>query len=169
MTRILLPLFLLLATALSAQEQVIKDFIKEHRRGEENIALKVPGWMIGLASDIATISTDDRQEKAAFQIMGELGTVRFVTFLNEDFPEPQSSVNNLLFSLENYHGFERWAEIRSKEGERITLSVRYQGKTVRNIIAVVSEPDEDRTIFMSARAHLSARELGEFVNKISEI
>ncbi len=157
----------LLSFGLSAQDEVIKDFIREHRRGEENVALKVPGWMVSLASDIATISTDDPQERAVFRLMGEVGTVRMVTYLNEDFTEPQSSIVNFLYTLERYKNFERWADIRTQEGERVTLTVRYLEKKVRDVVVIVRE--EDRTMVVSARANLSAEELGELVAQLEEM
>ena len=89
----------LLSTALSAQDKVIRDFIKEHRRGEENVAVKVPGWLVGLASDIAEHATEDPHERAVFRLMGEVGTVRVVTYENEEFTEPRHTIVNLLYSL----------------------------------------------------------------------
>lgn len=157
----------LLTTALHAQDIVIRDFIKEHRRGEENVAFKVPGWMVGLASDIGATASDDHDEKILFKLLGELGTVRMVTYLNEDFQRPESSIGNLLYSLERYRGFERWADMRTQEGQRVTLTVRYENKKVRELMAVVRE--EDRTTLVAARAHLSAEELGRLVNELEEL
>ena len=157
----------LLSTGLYAQDQVIKNFIKEHRRGEENVAVKVPGWLVGLASDIAEHATDDPHERAVFRLMGEVGTVRLVTYENEDFTEPRQSIVNLLYSLERYKQFERWADIRTQEGERVTLTVRYRDEQIRDLVVIVR--DEDRTTLVSARADLSARELGELVERLQEI
>ncbi|WP_116127714.1 DUF4252 domain-containing protein [Lewinella sp. IMCC34183] len=157
----------LFSASLGAQEKVIKDFIKVHRKGEENVAVKVPGWMVSLASDIATVSTDDPQERIVFKLMGEVGTTRVVTWLNEDFTEPQDEVVNLLYVLERYKRFERWAEVRSAEGERVTLSVRYENKKIRDLVAVVTE--DDRTTLVSARTDLSADELGRLVEELSSM
>ncbi|MCP9236898.1 DUF4252 domain-containing protein [Lewinella sp. JB7] len=160
----LLLSLLLLTTVLSAQDDIIKDFIREHRRGEENVALKVPGWMVNLASDIGATASDDPDEQVLFRLLGELGTVRMVTFLNEDFRRPESSVVNLLYSLERYRGFERWAEVRTQEGDRVALTVRYERQKIRELVAVVTE--EDRTTLVAARAHLTAEELGRLVNQL---
>ncbi|WP_116106265.1 DUF4252 domain-containing protein [Lewinella sp. IMCC34191] len=157
----------LFSFGLEAQEQVIKDFIREHRRGEENVAVKVPGWLIGLAGNIATISTDDPHERAVFSLMGDVGTVRVVTYLNDDFTEPQSSIVNLLYSLERYKKFERWAEVRTQEGERVTLTVRYEEKRIRDLVVIVN--DHDRTTLVSARADLSAEDLGELVANLEQL
>lgn len=163
MQRILLCL-ILLTTALGAQDRVIRDFIKEHRKGEENAAVTVPGWMIGLASDIAASVVEDEDEKTVLEVIGEVGTIRLVSFDNDDFTGPESSVTNLLYSLERYKGFERWAEVRTREGQRLTLSVRYKKKTIRDLVAIIDEGE--RTTVVSARAHLSAEELGRMVNEL---
>ena len=158
---------LLFSAGLNAQETVIKAFIKVHRKGEENVAFKVPGWMVSLASDIASVSTDDPQERIIFKLMGEVGTTRMVTWLNEDFTEPQDGVVNLLYVLERFKRFERWAEVRSAEGERVTLSVRYEDKKIRDLVAVVTE--DDRTTLVSARTDLSADELGRLVEELASM
>ncbi len=163
----LLLLLCLLTAGLQAQDEAILDFIKEHRRGEENVAVKVPGWMISLASDIGETASDDPDEQVLFHLMGSLGTTRVVTYLDEDFTHPQLSVGNLLYTLERYKGFERWAELRTQDGQRVTLTVRYEKKKVRDLLAVVSE--EGRTTLVSARANLSAEELGRLVNQLEEL
>ncbi|MGB3801461.1 MAG: DUF4252 domain-containing protein [Lewinella sp.] len=157
----------LLSFGLGAQDQVIKDFIREHRRGEENVAVRVPGWLIGLAGNIATISTDDPHERAVFRLMGDVGTVRVVTYLNEDFTTPQASIVNLLYSLERYKKFERWADVRTQEGERVSLTVRYEKKRIRDLVVIVR--DDERTTLVSARADLSAEDLGDLVAHLEEI
>ncbi|PPK87806.1 uncharacterized protein DUF4252 [Neolewinella xylanilytica] len=166
MLRILL-LLCLLSSGISAQDQVIRDFIKEHRRGEENVALTVPGWLIGLASDIAEHATDDPHEQAVFSLAGELGTLRVLTYDNEDFEAPGASIVNLLFSLERYKDFERWADIRTQDGERISLTVRYKKERIRDLVVVLQ--DGERTTLVSARANLSATELGELVANLEEL
>lgn len=160
-------LLCLFSASLGAQDVVIKDFIKEHRRGEENVAVTVPGFLISLASNIGEVSAEEDDERALFHLMGDLGTLRLVTYDDEDFTLPQSSIGNLLYSLERYRGFERWAEIRTREGARITLTVRYQKKTIREVLAIVTE--EGRTTLVAAEAHLTAKELGRVVNDLEGI
>jgi hypothetical protein len=167
MRLLLLLLFLATGGLAHAQDEVIRDFIKTHRRGSENAAVKVPGWLIGLASDIGATATDDPDEKVLFRLISNLGTTRVITYLNEDFPHPGESIGNLLYSLERYRGFERWAEVRTRDGERISLSIRYEKKKVREILAVVREAD--RTVLVSSRAHLSAEELGQLVNELETL
>ena len=163
----LLLLGCLFSCALGAQDQIIKDFIREHRKGEENVAVKVPGWLIGLASDIAVTTTDDPHERAVFSLMSEVGTVRVVTYQDEDFTEPHASVVNLLYGLERYKKFERWADIRTTEGQRVTLTVRYLKKRIRDLVVIVR--DDDRTTLVSAEANLSAKDLGELVANLEEL
>ncbi|THH39373.1 DUF4252 domain-containing protein [Neolewinella litorea] len=167
MLRLLLLCFCCWSAALGAQEAVIKDFIKVHRKGAENAAVKVPGWLIGLASDVATVSTDDPGEKVVFRLLGEVGTVRLVSYLDDDFPEPEYSVVNLLYVLERYKRFERWAEVRTPEGQRVTLSVRYQNEKIRDLVAVVRE--DERTTLVSARTDLTAQELGRLVGDLQRL
>jgi hypothetical protein len=167
MRNLLLLLIFCLAAQTQAQDVVIRDFIKLHRKGEENVAVKVPGWLIGLATDVAATFSDDPDEKTAFKLLSNLGTTRVVTYLNEDFPEPQQSIGNLLYSLERFRGFERWVDVRTQSGEQISLSIRYQKKKIREILAVVRE--EDRTVLVSSRAHLSAEELGRLVNDLQAL
>ncbi|NJB86847.1 hypothetical protein GGR26_002624 [Lewinella marina] len=155
------------AALVVAQEAVIKDFIKVHRRGEENVAVKVPGWLVGLASDVAATTTDDPAERVAFQLLGEVGTVRFVTYNNDDFPEPEDSVVNLLYVLERYKDFERWAEVRTPEGERVTLTVRYAREKIKDLVVVISEGE--RTTLAAARTDLTARELGKLVSDLQRM
>ncbi|CAH0998755.1 hypothetical protein LEM8419_00103 [Neolewinella maritima] len=164
--RTLLILILLTAT-LGAQDVVIKDFIKEHRRGEENVALTVPGFLIGLASSIAVTAAEDDDERALFRLLGDLGTVRMVTYENADFRRPEASIGNLLYSLERYRGFERWAELRTQDGTRITLTVRYHKKKIREILTILTE--DDRTTLVAAKAQLSAEELGRVVNDLESL
>lgn len=165
-----LTLFLLLlfvgTTVAHAQksERVIHKFIKEHRRGDENFAIKIPGFLIDLGAKIGQLSTEEEEEKAAFRLLREFGTTRFVTFLNDDFRKPRQSIGNLLYSLENYHDYERWAEVRTDSGEKVTLSVRYRKEKIENLLAIVDEGD--RTVVVSARADLTADELGRIVNDL---
>lgn len=167
MLRILLLCLCCWSATLSAQEAVIKDFIRVHRKGVENAAVKVPGWLVSLASDIATVSTDDPAEKIAFELLGEVGTVRLVTYLDADFPEPEDSVVNLLYVLERYKRFERWADVRTVEGERVTLSARSDREKVSDLVVVVRE--EDRTTLISARTDLTPRELGKLVGDLHRL
>ena len=166
MLRILLLLCIFSCT-LGAQDKVIKDFIKEHRKGEENVALKVPGWLIGLASDIAVTASDDPHERAVFSLASEIGTVRVVTYQDADFTEPHASIVNLLYSLERYKKFERWADIRTQDGERVTLTVRYLDERIRDLVVILR--DDERTTLVSAEADLSAKDLGELVAHLEEL
>lgn len=163
MYKLILVMFFVTAS-LGAQDKVIKDFIKDHRRGEENIALTVPGFLIGLASNIGTLAADDQDERALFRLMGDIGAISVVTYENDDFMRPESSIVNLLYSLERYRGFERWAEIRTREGDRITLTVRYEKKRIREVLALVN--DTQRTVLIAAKANLSAEEMGRVVNDL---
>ena len=161
----LLLVICLLATSLTAQERVIKDFIKVHRKGEDNVAVKVPGWLIGLASNIGVMAVEETEEKALMELLGDVGTLRVVTYDNRDFTAPQESVVNLLYSLERYKDFERWAEVRTQTGERVTLTVRYRKQRIRDLVVVVQE--ETRTTLVAARADLLAEDLGELVNSLA--
>ena len=161
----LLLLFGLFTAGLGAQEAVIRDFIKVHRKGEENVAVKVPGWLIGLASNVAQTAAADEDERLAFELLGEVGTLRVVTYDNADFTAPQESVVNLLYTLERYKDFERWAEVRTSEGQRVTLTVRYRKQKIRDLVVVVQEAD--RTTLVAARTDLEAEELGEMVSSLA--
>ena len=163
----LLIICCLLTTALSAQEQAINDFINVHRQGEENVAVKVPGWLVGLASSIAVTAAEDDDERAVFELLGEVGTLRVVSFDNTDFTAPQEGIVNLLYTLERYKDFERWAEVRTAEGSRVTLTVRYRRQKIRDLVVVVQEAD--RTTLVTARTDLEAKELGRLVNELAAV
>lgn len=163
---ILLLFLLLFSGDAGAQEDVIDDFINLHRRGEENVAVKVPGWLVGLAGDIAETSTDDPHERILFSLLGEVGTVHVVTYRDADFTAPEGDVGRLLYTLEHYKGFERWADVRAAGGERINFSVRYHKKKVRDLVVVVKEAE--RTTLVTARTHLTAEELGRLVTELAK-
>ncbi len=156
-------LFSFLAGPVFAQERVIRDFIQEHRRGDENFAIKVPGWMIEMTGNIGLLAAEDTEEKAAFRLAKELGTARVLTYVTDEFPA-HKQVENLLYSLENYHGYERWGSVRSQQGEDIQISVRYRKEKIDQLIVAVRE--QDRTHFISARADLDARELGRLIEDL---
>lgn len=164
-------LFFLLFTAVSvpsvfAQNPAIREFIREHRKGEENIAFRVPGWLIGLASDIGMAAAEDEEEKLLFSMAQEFGTIRLVTFDNADFNTDQD-IAALLKAIERHHGYERWATMRAKSGETVQLSVMEKRGEIREIVAIVKvEDEENRTVFAHFKTSITPEELGDVMNEL---
>lgn len=158
-------LFAFSTPVLFAQNKAIRDFIREHRRGEENIAITVPGFLIGLAGEIGLLAAEDEEERAVFSLIQEFGTTRVLTFDSNDF-NTSKDIRGLLRTLENDHQYERWATVRAQTGEQVELTVNMDGKRVRDIVAIVSEPSEHRTVFLHAKTDFTAEELGEVLNQL---
>lgn len=161
----LLLLFAIAAPSLSAQNKPLRKFIQEHRKGEENVAFTVPGFLVGLASEIGMLAAEEEEEKLAFQLAQEFGTIRVLTFQTSDF-NTKRDVTKLLNTLENEHNYERWASVRGPAGEQVQLSVVFRQNEIREIVTIVSEPDENRTFLVHAKSDLTAEELGEIVNRL---
>lgn len=162
---LLLLLVTLAAPSLFAQNKVVRDFIREHRRGEENVAITIPGFLIGLAGEIGMLASEDEEERVVFSLAQAFGTTRLLTFDNNEF-NTGKDIRRLLQTLESEHNYERWATVRAKSGEQVELSVNMKGDAVREIIAIVSEPEEHRTVFLHAKTDFTAEELGEVLNKL---
>lgn len=165
-----LILFLLFAAfslpTLFAQNPAIREFIREHRKGEENVAFRVPGWLIGLASDIGMAAAEDEEDKLLFSMAQEFGTIRVVTFDNADFNTNQD-INALLKAIEREHGYERWATLRAQGGETVQLSVMQKRGEIREIVAIVKEiEEENRTVFAHFKTSITPEELGEVMNEL---
>lgn len=156
-------LFTLSTPTLFAQNKVVREFIREHRRGPENVAVTVPGFLIGLAGEIGILASEEEEERAAFSLIQEFGTTRVLTFNSDNFATGKD-IRNLLNVLEREHNYERWATVRAQTGEQVELSVSMNGKRVREIVAIVSEPSEHRTVFVHANTNFTAEELGEILN-----
>jgi hypothetical protein len=164
----LLLLFLLVtltAPSLFSQNKAVRDFIREHRKGEENVAITIPGFLIGLAGEIGMLASEEEEERAVFSLAQEFGTTRILTFDNDDF-DAGKDIRRLLRTLETKHDYERWATVRTQSGEQVELTVNMKGDTVREIIAIVSEPTEHRTVFLHAKTDFTAEDLGEVLNKL---
>lgn len=158
-------LFALTAPCLMAQNKVVREFIREHRRGEENIAVTVPGFLIGLAGEIGMLASDCEEDRLAFSLIQEFGTTKVLTFDTDDF-DTSRDVTRLLSTLEGEHGYERWATVRAQSGERVELTVLMKGKTIREIAAIVTDPEEHRAVLLHSRTNFTAEELGEVLNKL---
>lgn len=167
MKKLLLLFLLVMLTAptLFAQNKVVRDFIREHRRGEENIAVTIPGFLIGLAGEIGMLASEDEDERVVFSLAQEFGTTRVLTFDSDDF-DTGKDIRRLLRTLESEHDYERWATVRVQSGEQIELSVSMKGDVIREIVAIVSEPSEHRTVFLHAKTDFSAEELGDVLNEL---
>ena len=158
---------LFLSFSLSAQratKEYIKEFIQEHRQGSENFAVKIPGWLIDLTGNIGVIASSDEEEKAAFRLVREMGTSRVLVFNRAEYSAPGQTVGNFLFALDNYHGYERWAEVRAQSGEHVRLSVRYHKETITDLAIAVEE--EEQVVLVLAKADFSAKELGRLLQEI---
>ncbi|MFK8165447.1 MAG: DUF4252 domain-containing protein [Lewinella sp.] len=162
---LLLLLVTLAAPSLFAQNKVVREFIREHRKGEENVALTIPGFLIGLAGEIGMLASDEEEERIVFSLAQEFGTTRILTFDNQDF-DTGKDIRRLLRTLESEHNYERWATVRAQSGEQVELSVSMKGDAIREIVAIVSEPSEHRTFFLHAKTDFTAEELGEVMNKL---
>ncbi|MBC6995594.1 DUF4252 domain-containing protein [Neolewinella lacunae] len=154
-----------LPSILPAQNPVVRDFIRQHRKGGENIAVRVPGWLISLASDIGDLATDEPEEELIFALAQEFGTTRLLTFNTRDFATDRD-VTKLLHDLESDYAYERWASFRGPEGERVQLTVRMDDEVISEIVAIVSDPSEERTFFAHSRTDLTAEELGHILNRL---
>ena len=163
---ILLLLFTaLILPTLFAQNPAIREFIREHRKGEENVAFTVPGWLIGLAGEVGVIAAEDEEERLIFSLAQEFGTIRLLTFDTGDF-NTKADINGLLKAIERHHGYERWASLRAQSGELVQLSVMQKKGTVREMVAIVTEPEENRTFFGHFKMDISPDELGEVLNEL---
>ncbi|MEL7159473.1 MAG: DUF4252 domain-containing protein [Bacteroidota bacterium] len=158
-------LFALAAPALNAQNKTVREFIREHRKGEENIAMTIPGFLIGLAGQIGELASDDEEEQLLFSFAREFGTIRFVTFDNRDF-NTSKDIRNVIQDLVEKHDYEEWATVRTSSGEEVRLTVKMKKERVHEIVAVVSESSEDRTIFAHFKTDFSAEELGDVFNRL---
>lgn len=158
-------LFTLSTPVLFAQHKVVREFIREHRRGPENVAVTVPGFLIGLAGEIGILASEEEEERAVFSLIQEFGTTRVLTFDSNDFSTTKD-IRNLLQTLESKHQYERWATVRAQTGEQVELTVNMDGKRIREIVAIVSEPSEHRTVFVHANTNFTAEELGEILNRL---
>ena len=158
-------LFAFIAPCLMAQNKVVREFIREHRRGEENIAVTVPGFLIGLAGEIGMLASDDEEEQLAFSLIQEFGTTKVLTFDTDDF-DTSCDVSNLLRTLEGEFGYERWATVRAQSGERVELTVHMKGKAIREIACIVTSPDDHRAVFLHSRTDFTAEALGEVLNRL---
>ncbi|MTB53632.1 DUF4252 domain-containing protein [Lewinella sp. W8] len=167
MQRLILLFFLCFfaGVTVSAQKSVVKDFIKKHRKGEENFAVKVPGWMIGLAGEIGILASEEEEERLIFELAQEFGTTRFLMFDTDAF-DTSRDIKKLLRELEGGYGYERWAMVRGPEGEEVQLSVLYDGKEIRELVVFISDPDEMKTYFAHSKTDLTAEELGEVLNEL---
>ena len=161
----LLVFALLGTTALSAQNEAIRKFIRKHNNGEENVSVTVPGFLIGLAGEIGMWAAEDEEEKAVFTLVQSLGTVRLLTFESSDFTT-KKDVTSLLKELERGNEYERWATVRASSGERVELTVRMKRDAVRDLVAIVTDPDEDRTYFIHAKADLTGEQLAAVLKEI---
>ncbi|MEO0733228.1 MAG: DUF4252 domain-containing protein [Bacteroidota bacterium] len=158
-------LFALTAPALNAQNKAVRDFIRKHRKGKENIAMTVPGFLIGLASSIGELAADDEETELLFSFAREFGTIRFVTFDNRDF-NTRKDIRNVIRDLVDEHNYEEWATVRTSSGEDVRLTVKMKKERVREIVAVVSTSEEQRTIFAHFNTDFSAEELGDTMNRL---
>jgi len=156
--------FVLLSTALFAQNP-IKKFIRKHNNGPENISITVPGWLIGLAGEIGMLAAEDEEERLIFSLAQEFGTTRVLGFDTNDI-STKKDIRKLLSELESEHGYERWATLRAQTGEQVELTVEMRGDMVKNIIAIVSVPDEDKTFFAHMKTDFTAEEVGEVLNRV---
>lgn len=158
-------LFAFIVPCLMAQNKVVREFIREHRRGEENIAVTVPGFLFGLAGEIGMLASEDEEEQLAFSLIQEFGTTKVLTFDTDDF-DTSRDVSNLLRTLEGEFGYERWATVRAQSGERVELTVHMKGKAIREIACIVTSPDDHRAVFLHSRTDFTAEELGEVLNRL---
>jgi len=167
MKKLLLALLLVAFTApcLFAQNPAVREFIREHRKGEENVALTVPGWLIGLAGEVGQIAAEDEEERVLFALAQEFGTIRLLTFETGDF-NTEADVKALLKAIERHHGYERWASMRMQSGELMQLSVMQKKGAVREMVAIVSETEENRTIFAHFKMDVTPEELGLALNEL---
>lgn len=156
--------FVLLSTVISAQNP-IKQFIRKHNNGPENISITIPGWLIGLASDIGMSAAEDEEERLIFSLAQEFGTTRILGFDTNDF-STKKDIRKLLNELESEYGYERWATLRAQTGEQVELTVEMRGDKVRNIVALISVPDEDKTFFAHMKTDFTAEEVGEVLNRV---
>lgn len=168
--RLLLPLLLIafLVPTLSAQNAPLRKFIRKYNNGTENVSITVPGFLIGLAGEIGLLASDTDEDRALFHLVQEVGTTRLLTFNTDDFRHASRDLTDLLQTLETENGYERWATVRSAEGERIELTVRMRNKTIHDLVAVISTPDDGRTHLVHARTDLSAQELADVVKVIED-
>ena len=162
-----LPLLLcLLAPSLAAQNGPIRKFIREHNNGPENVSVMVPGFLIGLSTDIALSvmgGGDDEDAIAALHLAQRFGTARVLVVENQqkDFA---SDLAGLVRELEASSGYERWTTVRAAGGEQVEVLVRMRGKRIRNVfVAVAGEPDSE-ALLVTARTDISGEELGQIIN-----
>jgi hypothetical protein len=161
---LLFLLVILTAPSLFSQNKAVRDFIREHRRGEENVAITIPGFLISLAGEIGMLASEEEEERVVFSLAQEFGTTRILTFDNQDF-DAGKDIRQLLRTLETEYSYERWATVRAQSGEQVELTVSMKGDVIREIVAIVSEPSEHRTVMLHAKTDFTAEELGEVLNK----
>ena len=156
--------FVLFSTVLCAQNP-IRKFIRKHNNGPQNISVTIPGWLIGLAGEIGMMAAEDEEERLIFSLAQEFGTTKILVFDTDNF-STKKDIRRLFGELEDEHGYERWATLRAQTGERVELTVEQRGDKVRNIVALVSVPDENKTFFAHLKSDFTAEEVGEVLNRL---
>ena len=156
--------FVLFSTVLCAQNP-IRKFIRKHNNGPQNVSVTIPGWLIGLAGEIGMMAAEDEEERLIFSLAQEFGTTKILVFDTDNF-STKKDIRRLFGELEDEHGYERWATLRAQTGERVELTVEQRGDKVRNIVALVSVPDENKTFFAHLKSDFTAEEVGEVLNRL---
>ncbi|MGH1339776.1 MAG: DUF4252 domain-containing protein [Aureispira sp.] len=164
--------FLILLSLLScfswvqAQNKTINDFYKTHRKGEDAVGMRIPGWMVQIGMNISAGDKESREElKPLRPFLRRLNNVRMLS-VDGGTKVPKAIVQNFVRTIQK-HDFSTLARIKQEE-TRVDILIRVKERgpkknrrnIVKNIILLVQDEGELNVFTVSGRWHMGQ------VNKI---
>jgi len=161
---ILSCLFFVFIFSFSAHSQkAINQFFYKYRPMAKSTKFTVPGWLIGVGTGIAKTQTKDEDAKEALRIVNGIKKMRLLV-IEEDSPFQSGDVKQMIKSLKK-DGFEELISVKEDETD-VRIVLREKKDEIRNLLIVVSEPDE--FVMVSLKTKLKLSDLKNLIQKIEE-
>jgi hypothetical protein len=157
------PLFLLLFVAFSvqlqAQNTVVNDFYRDHKRAENTVSMMLPGLVLQLGLPILKVSAEDQVERDAMDLLKDVSSIKLLVGTEEDMPKRDRI--RLLRDLSR-SGYEPLVQVRSKD-QQIDVIIREKDDLVRNLVVLIDGDEE--VIFFSLKTRIHLDDLENIINE----
>ncbi len=141
----------------------VKNFYRQHKRGEEVTKMNIPGWLIWLGTGIANEIVKEEEVKLGLSLAKKVRNLRFLTDESGGQVSPEH-VSRLVSNVKK-HSYEDLIYVR-EEAMTVNFMIRGKEDKIKNLLILVN--DDNELVMVSMKTNLTIKDLSQVINSFQD-
>ena len=147
--------------SIYSQTRITNSFYDKYKRYEGVTNFSFPGWLFDLGASIAKPLAENKEDKAAIDLIKKIDKVNLLIMENANII-PIADYEKFVRDLKKYDSFENLISVKEKDNN-VNILIREEKNRIRNLVIAVSE--KDNFILISLKTDLELKQLNEIIKE----